>query len=328
MARSDCCLSSSRRLSCCKRSAAALGASSAHARNPSQRHKSPSGDTNRWPGFNKACRRGPSSASTSPIWLIRRANTSGTDTCADSGDTPAGRGCSASNAGSTVHPEGPSASTSGARKSSAKAAPSAFSKPISTCSRSMIWPPSTVSRCSNRASAVTSARSAFNSPSASLRSARTSASRACAAARAASASVKTSSAWATASCACSSSMRACPNCVWAWAKLARACCMAARAVSAWPSLRAKTLPLSSKNRVADWWRAANRATSSVRSDKSASRSCKILAASRAASAATSSLSAWPSPALANSRCSHSSRAMVSPASRFSPASRSISRANC
>ena len=41
------CFNSSRRFSCCRRNAAALGASSAHARNPSHRHKSPSRETNR-----------------------------------------------------------------------------------------------------------------------------------------------------------------------------------------------------------------------------------------------------------------------------------------
>ena len=90
VARSNNCFSSSKRFNCCNRNAAEDGASSAQARNPSQRQTSPSVLTNRCPGFNKGCKRFPSSASTKPICPIRRPNTSGTDTCCDNAVTPSG----------------------------------------------------------------------------------------------------------------------------------------------------------------------------------------------------------------------------------------------
>ena len=54
-----------------RRRAAPVGACAATAK-PSQRQKSPSRDTSRWPGLSVAARRGPAERSTTPIWASRR----------------------------------------------------------------------------------------------------------------------------------------------------------------------------------------------------------------------------------------------------------------
>ena len=58
------------------RRAAPVGACAAAAK-PSQRQKSPSRDTSRWPGLSSAARRGPSARSTTPICASRRASSGG-----------------------------------------------------------------------------------------------------------------------------------------------------------------------------------------------------------------------------------------------------------
>ena len=71
---------SARRLRCARRRAAPVGACASAAK-PSQRHRSPSRETSRWPGLSSAARRAPSARSTTPIWLRRRASSAGAWTC-------------------------------------------------------------------------------------------------------------------------------------------------------------------------------------------------------------------------------------------------------
>ena len=71
---------SARRLRCARRRAAPVGAWASAAK-PSQRHRSPSRETSRWPGLSSAASRAPSARSTTPIWVRRRASSAGACTC-------------------------------------------------------------------------------------------------------------------------------------------------------------------------------------------------------------------------------------------------------
>ena len=81
---------SPRRFFSASRRAAAEGASAAAVK-PSQRHRSPSRETSRWPGLSRARRAAPSSRATMPICASRRFSASGPCTKSDSGRTPSGR---------------------------------------------------------------------------------------------------------------------------------------------------------------------------------------------------------------------------------------------
>ena len=108
------------------RRAAPVGACAATAK-PSQRQKSPSGETSLWPGLSSvAARRAPSARATTPIWASRRASSGGALTYSESAVTPSG---SAGSDGSSAAPAQRigADSPTGASRSSPKAAPSAFS---------------------------------------------------------------------------------------------------------------------------------------------------------------------------------------------------------
>ena len=64
---------SARRLRCARRRAAPVGAWASAAK-PSQRQRSPSRETRRWPGLSRLASRAPSARSTTPIWARRRAS--------------------------------------------------------------------------------------------------------------------------------------------------------------------------------------------------------------------------------------------------------------
>ena len=67
---------SDRRLRCASRRAAPVGAWASAAK-PSQRQRSPSRETRRWPGLSRPASRAPSARSTTPIWARRRASSGG-----------------------------------------------------------------------------------------------------------------------------------------------------------------------------------------------------------------------------------------------------------
>ena len=67
---------SERRLRCARRRAAPVGAWASAAK-PSQRQRSPSRETRRWPGLSRPARRAPSARSTTPIWARRRDSSGG-----------------------------------------------------------------------------------------------------------------------------------------------------------------------------------------------------------------------------------------------------------
>ncbi len=75
-------------------------------RNPSQRQRSPSRLTRRWPGFNCPCSVSPTSRAQMPIWRRRRCSGTGAFTTEISGLTPA--------AAVTVPPPAPARSNAGA----------------------------------------------------------------------------------------------------------------------------------------------------------------------------------------------------------------------
>lgn len=116
--------SSARRLRCSSRCAAGVLASAA-ARYPSQRHRSPSRLTRRWPGLEFPLQARPSRASTTPICASLRASTLGARTCAESGSHPCGSACASSRSTSRQWIGAPS--SAGTERSSPIAAPSAVS---------------------------------------------------------------------------------------------------------------------------------------------------------------------------------------------------------
>ncbi len=85
---------SAKRLRCARRRAAPVGACAA-ATKPSQRHRSPSRDTSRWPVLSAAASGAAASRSTTPIWARRRASCAGACTKLASGVAPAGKAGSA-----------------------------------------------------------------------------------------------------------------------------------------------------------------------------------------------------------------------------------------
>ena len=152
----------------------------------------------------------------------------------------------------------------------------------------MICVTSDVSRSTSFESALTSARSAFASPSASERRARASASRDWACARWASASRSFSSLCSDAVTAFSSIRCASSRCRCAVVRTSLASPSDVRALCAPFSFFSRFVWQSDINRCADWWRAARRATSSVFWDRSLSRACRMAAALRASDSAASS----------------------------------------
>ena len=85
-----CASSSDSRLRSASRCAAGVDASAA-ATNPSHRHRSPSRETSRWPGFKGGCRRAALSRPLDDADLAQAAVSSGgASTCVASGSTPAG----------------------------------------------------------------------------------------------------------------------------------------------------------------------------------------------------------------------------------------------
>ncbi len=116
---------SDRRLRCASRRAAPVGAWASAAK-PSQRQRSPSRETRRWPGLSRPASRAPSARSTTPIWARRRASSGGACTYWASACTPSG---SAGSDGSIAAPIQRMAWdwSTGASRSSPSAAPSAIS---------------------------------------------------------------------------------------------------------------------------------------------------------------------------------------------------------
>ena len=108
-----------------RRRAAPVGACASAAK-PSQRHRSPSRDTSRWPGFSMATRPAASARATTPICARRRASSGGAVTCRDSGSAPCGSAGSVGSIAAPVQRIGEDGSA-GASRSSPSAAPSAFS---------------------------------------------------------------------------------------------------------------------------------------------------------------------------------------------------------
>ena len=118
------------------RRAAAVGAFEAAAK-PSQRHRSPSGETSRWPGSQLPDQR-RARARGRPRRSARAgaASSGGAVTWRASGSAPSGSAGSAASAAAPAQRIGEAGST-GASRSSPSAAPSAASKPFSTVSRSI-----------------------------------------------------------------------------------------------------------------------------------------------------------------------------------------------
>ena len=116
---------SERRLRCARRRAAPVGACASAAK-PSQRQRSPSRETRRWPGLSRHASRAPSARSTTPIWARRRDSSGGACTNWASDCAPSG---SAGSDGSIAAPIQRMAWlwSTGASRSSPSAAPSAIS---------------------------------------------------------------------------------------------------------------------------------------------------------------------------------------------------------
>ena len=103
----------------------------AAATKPSQRHRSPSSETRRWPGLSCRCSRAPSARRTTPICLSRRAQLGRRCDVGASGSTPAGSAGSGTRCRVERQCTGASAAA-GASRSSPSAAASASSYPDAT----------------------------------------------------------------------------------------------------------------------------------------------------------------------------------------------------